>query len=38
MTERKKKALAKIQGIKVTVLDLETKITTEYNSIRRAGE
>lgn len=29
---------AKIQGIKVTVLDLETKITTEYDSIRRAAE
>lgn len=29
---------AKIQGIKVTILDLETKITTEYDSIRRAAE
>ncbi len=29
---------AKIQGIKVTVLDLETKITSEYDSIRRAAE
>jgi len=33
-----KKAFAKIQGIKVTILDLETKMTTEYDSWRRAGE
>lgn len=28
---------AKIQGIKIIVLDLDTKITTEYDSIRRAA-
>jgi len=38
MTDLKKKAFAKIQGIKVTILDLETKMTTEYDSVRRAGE
>lgn len=30
--------LAKKNGIKVTVLDLETSITTEYNSIRKAAQ
>jgi len=29
---------AKKKGIKVTILDLETKITTEYDSIRKAAE
>jgi group I intron endonuclease len=28
----------KLQGLKITVLDLDTKITTEYDSIRRAAE
>jgi len=28
---------SKIQGLRLTVLDLETKITTEYDSIRRAA-
>jgi hypothetical protein len=30
--------LAKKKGIKVTILDLETKITTEYDSIRKAAQ
>lgn len=30
--------LAKKKGIKVTVLDLETSITTEYYSIRKAAQ
>ncbi len=30
--------LAKKKGIKVTVLDLETSIITEYHSIRKAAQ
>ena len=30
--------LAKKKGIKVTVLDLETNVTSEYDSIRKAAQ
>ena len=37
LTKLNQNMLAKKKGIKVTVLDLETKITTEYDSIRKAA-
>jgi group I intron endonuclease len=38
LTNLNTKILAKKKGIKVSVLDLETKITSEYNSIRKAAK
>lgn len=38
MTDLKRKELVKLKGLGVTVLDLETNITTVYDSIRRAAE
>lgn len=33
-----KNVLAEMNGIKVTILDLETNVFMEYNSIRKAAE
>lgn len=38
LTELNKNMLAKKKGIKVTVLDLNTNITTEYDSMRKAAQ
>lgn len=38
LTQLNKNFLAKKKGMKVTILDLETKITTEYDSIRKAAQ
>jgi predicted metal-dependent hydrolase len=38
LTQLNKNMLAKKKGIKVIIIDLETKITTEYDSIRKAGQ
>lgn len=38
LTQLNKNMHAKKKGIKVTVLDLETNITTEYDSIRKAAQ
>lgn len=38
LTNLNKNILAKEKGIKVTIKDLETQITTEYDSIRKAAE
>lgn len=38
LTQLNKNMLAKKKGIKVTVLDLETNITSEYDSIRKAAQ
>jgi group I intron endonuclease len=38
LNQLNKNILAKKNGIKVTVLDLETNITTEYDSIRKAAQ
>lgn len=38
LTNLNQNILAKKKGMKVTILDLETNITTEYDSIRKAAE
>ena len=38
MTNLNKNILAKKKGIKVTILDLETNTTTEYDLIRKAAK
>ena len=38
LTQLNKNILTKKNGIKITVLDLETNITTDYDSLRKAAQ